>query len=207
MGSAANIFVLTTLQKLLADLSQQALEMDAVTAQRFTSLAGQVVEIRSLQPDLVWHLTLRSKRIDLGVGAASDPNVAISGTPLALLQTLLTGSSREPTTVDGDATILLQLRELASSFAPDLVKPLENLVGKETAQRGAALLELGVASISEVLGGAQKTAHEATKNFLSDRYSTETEVEEFFSRIDRLRLRVDRLQAKLDLTTKAANPS
>lgn len=206
MQQSADI-MLSLLQRLLTDLSRQALTLDPLTAQRLAAMDGQSVEIRCLAPDMTSHLTLCSDRIDLGVGPADSPNVAISGQPLGLLQTLLTGSSSEPVVIEGDATILMQLQTLASSFSPDLAKPLGNLIGKEKAQRSAALFELGVASISELLSTARKSAHQQAKEVFSDRYASQSEAEVFFSGVDQLRLRVDRLQAKLDLHSQTTGES
>ena len=141
MRDGTDIFLIG-LRRLLAQLSERALSLDPQTAQQFQALAGQVIEIHCLEPDLTWHLVLGEDHVDFHAGPSSNPNVAITGSPKGLLQTLLSGHSTDPIEVDGDATLLMQLQALASAFNPDLVRPLANVIGNDKAQRTAAWLEL-----------------------------------------------------------------
>ncbi len=185
------------LRRLLAQFSEQALTLDPQTAQQFEAFAGQVIEIHCLEPDLTWHLVLAKDHVDFQTGPGSNPNVAITGSPKALLQTLLTGRSTDPVEIDGDATLLMQLQALTSAFSPDLVKPLANVIGNDKAQRTAALLELGAATLSELFSSSGRQAQQKAQSYMATRYSTEPEADQLHDRIDQLRLRVDRLQAKL----------
>ena len=185
------------LKRLLAQFSEQALTLDPQTARQFEAFAGQVIEIHCLEPDLTWHLVLAKDHVDLRTGPGSKPNVAITGSPKALLQTLLTGRSTDPVEIDGDATLLMQLQALTSAFSPDLVKPLANVIGNDKAQRTAALLELGAATLSELFSSSGRQAQQKAQSYMATRYSTEPEADQLHDRIDQLRLRVDRLQAKL----------
>ena len=113
------------------------------------------------------------------------------------MQTLLTGRSTDPVEIDGDATLLMQLQALTSAFSPDLVKPLAKVIGNDKAQRTAALLELGAATLSELFSSSGRQAQQKAQSYMATRYSTEPEADQLHDRIDQLRLRVDRLQAKL----------
>jgi hypothetical protein len=50
---------------------------------------------------------------------------------------------------------------------------------------------------------AGQQTHEATEALLTKRFSTEADVDAMHQRLSTLRLRVDRLQARLDLFTSA----
>lgn len=198
MQRANDMFVLA-LQRLLIQLSARAIALDPHTARELRALAGQVVEIHCLEPDLHWHLRVAEEHIDFGTGPAEQPNVALTGSAKGLLRTLITGSSADGVAIDGDATLLMQLQALAKNFSPDLVRPLSNVVGKDKAQRTAALLELGATTLGSMFNSAAQQSQESAESFMTQRFVTDPEVENFLTRVDQLRLRVDRLQARLNL--------
>jgi ubiquinone biosynthesis protein UbiJ len=168
-----------------------------VAAKNFASLAGQVIEIHCLEPALTWHLTLQERSIKVHAGASDNPNVALTGKPMGLLQTLMTGATSETVVIDGDAAVLMALQTLAKDYSPDLAKPLDAWLGRETGQRTAALVELGMATLGELLTSTRTQAHHATQNYFNERYATQDQGEGLAGRLDQLRLRIDRLEAKL----------
>ena len=190
--------LLLALQRLLSDLSERAIHLDPVAAKNFTSLAGQVIEIHCLEPTLTWHLTLQESSIEVHAGASNNPNVAVTGKPLGLLQMLMTGATSETVVIDGDAAVLMALHTLAKDYSPDLAKPLDAWLGRETGQRAAALVELGMANLGELLTSTRANAHHATQNYFSERYATQDRGKGLAGRLDQLRLRIDRLEAKLN---------
>lgn len=199
--------LLASLNRLLRHLSEQALQLDPDAAKHFGALAGQVIEVHCLEPDLTWHLVLSRNHIECIHGASPTPNVVITGKPKSLLQTLLTGSADGSIAIEGDATLLVQLQTLTKNFSPDLVTPLENIVGHAKAQRTAALLELGASTLGDLFSAAANHAQNTAQTLLAERYSTTTEVDDFLTRVDQLRLRVDRFQANLARHTDSGNTS
>lgn len=190
--------LLLALQRLLSDLSERAIHLDPVAAKNFASLAGQVIEIHCLEPALTWHLTLQESSIEVHAGASDNPNVAVTGKPMGLLQTLMTGATSETVVIDGDAAVLMALQTLAKDYSPDLAKPLDAWLGRETGQRTAALVELGMATLGELLTSTRTQAHHATQKYFNERYATQDQGEGLAGRLDQLRLRIDRLEAKLN---------
>ena len=190
--------LLLALQRLLNDLSERAIHLDPVAAKNFTSLTGQVIEIHCLEPTLTWHLTLQESSIEVHAGASNNPNVAVTGKPLGLLQMLMTGATSETVVIDGDAAVLMALHTLAKDYSPDPAKLLDAWLGRETGQRAAALVELGMATLGELLTSTRANAHHATQNYFSERYATQDQGKGLAGRLDQLRLRIDRLEAKLN---------
>ena len=190
--------LLLALQRLLNDLSERAIHLDPVAAKNFTSLTGQVIEIHCLEPALTWHLTLQESSIEVHAGASNNPNVAVTGKPLGLLQMLMTGATSETVVIDGDAAVLMAMHTLAKDYSPDPAKLLDAWLGRETGQRAAALVELGMANLGELLTSTRANAHHATQNYFSERYATQDQGKGLAGRLDQLRLRIDRLEAKLN---------
>ena len=190
--------LLLALQRLLNDLSERAIHLDPVAAKNFTSLTGQVIEIHCLEPALTWHLTLQESSIEVHAGASNNPNVAVTGKPLGLLQMLMTGATSKTVVIDGDAAVLMALHTLARDYSPDPAKLLDAWLGRETGQRAAALVELGMANLGELLTSTRANAHHATQNYFSERYAAQDQGKGLAGRLDQLRLRIDRLEAKLN---------
>ena len=190
--------LLLALQRLLNDLSERAIHLDPAAAKNFTSLTGQVIEIHCLEPALTWHLTLQESSIEVHAGASNNPNVAVTGKPLGLLQMLMTGATSETVVIDGDAAVLMAMHTLAKDYSPDPAKLLDAWLGRETGQRAAALVELGMANLGELLTSTRANAHHATQNYFSERYATQDQGKGLAGRLDQLRLRIDRLEAKLN---------
>ena len=190
--------LLLALQRLLSDLGERAIHLDPVAAKNFASLAGQVIEIHCLEPALTWHLTLQESSIKVHAGASNKPNVAVTGKPMGLLQTLMTGATSETVVIDGDAAVLMALQTLVNDYSPDLAKPLDAWLGRETGQRAAALVELGMATLGELLTSTRTQADDATQNYFNERYTTQDQGKNLAGRLDQLRLHIDRLEAKLN---------
>ena len=190
--------LLLALQRLLNDLSERAIHLDPVAAKNFTSLTGQVIEIHCLEPALTWHLTLQERSIEVHAGASNNPNVAVTGKPMGLLQMLMTGATSETVVIDGDAAVLMAMHTLAKDYSPDPAKLLDAWLGRETGQRAAALVELGMTNLGELLTSTRANAHHATQNYFSERYATQDQGKGLAGRLDQLRLRIDRLEAKLN---------
>ena len=83
-------------------------------------------------------------------------------------------------------------------YSPDPAKLLDAWLGRETGQRAAALVELGMANLGELLTSTRANAHHATQNYFSERYATQDQGKGLAGRLDQLRLRIDRLEAKLN---------
>ena len=87
---------------------------------------------------------------------------------------------------------------LVKGYSPDLAKPLDAWLGRETGQRTAALVELAMATLGELLASTRVQAHQATEAYFTERYTTREQSESLAGRLDRLRLHIDRLEAKVN---------
>ena len=139
--------LLLTLQRLLSDLSERAIHLDPVVAKSFASLAGQVIEIHCLEPALTWHLTLQeaaSKSMRVRATSKRRRDRQANGTTANTYDRRHIGNRRHRRRrrrVDGAA-------DSRKDYSPDLAKPLDAWLGRETGQRTAALVELGMATLA-----------------------------------------------------------
>jgi ubiquinone biosynthesis protein UbiJ len=202
MGNSTDLFV-NALQAVLSELSSRVLDCDPVTQRQLKPLAGQVIEIQCLEPTQTWHLVIQPTQIDFANGPAENPNVIVMGSAKTILHALATGDSGWPLQIQGDTAVLLNLQALVKGFSPDLAKPLSAIVSDHDAQRLTALLELGLGTLTNLVGAAREQAQDAAATLLTRHYSNESDVDSMHQRLSALRLRVDRLQARLDLFSAA----
>lgn len=202
MGNSTDL-LLNALQTTLSQLSASALDCDPATQQQLKPLAGQVIEIQCVEPAQTWHLIVQPTQLEFISGPATTPNIIIRGSARDILHALATGDSGWPLEVQGDATVLLKLQALIKGFSPDLAKPLSTVMNDNDAQRLTALVELGLGTVANLLGVAGQQTQDTAEALLTKRYSTESDVDAMHQRLSALRLRVDRLQARLDLFAPA----
>ena len=202
------------LDKFLADfvnlVCRQAAALDPTLARKMAPIAGQIIEIRCTAPTKVWHLVLGEKSIELRNGPATNPNVAIQGSAPNLVKALASGGSSTAIQIDGDETLLLELSALSKDFYPDLVTPLGSVLGAQRANKVAAALEMGLSALTNFASNlGEDIAHNASSK-IADRFTSTEAFTDHLAELDALRLRVDRLSAKIldrERTTRDATNS
>ena len=63
-----------------------------------------------------------------------------------------------------------------------------------------------MATLSDLLTSTRARAHQATETYFSERYTTREQGEKLAGRLDQLRLRIDRLEAKLNRLQQQDTP-
>jgi ubiquinone biosynthesis accessory factor UbiJ len=195
--------VVEDLQAVLADglaaLANASLDLDPASQARLAALEGYRVQVVADAPPplgpLHLGLTVTAGRLRFHARALDRPNVIVRGAPMDLATWLATGQATASggLTIDGDGTVLQELMNLVRGFRPDPGGPLERLLGPDLAARalgGVELMLAGLRSAAEAAGAA--VGQGAARQFV-DRQ----QLERFLDGVDDLRLRVDRLAARV----------
>ena len=189
------------LDKFLADcvnlICRQAAALDPGLERKMASIAGQVIEIRCTTPAKTWHLKLDDTSMVLHNGPATNPNVAIQGSAPNLLKALASGGSSTEIEINGDETVLLELSALIKDFYPDLVTPLGVVLGDKRAGKVAATLEMGLSVLTNFASNLGEDIAQTAGAKVADRFTTTEAFADHLNELDTLRLRVDRLSAKI----------
>jgi ubiquinone biosynthesis protein UbiJ len=189
------------LDKFLADfvnlICRQAAALDPGLERKMASIAGQVIEIRCTTPAKTWHLKLDDTSMVLHNGPATNPNVAIQGSAPNLLKALASGGSSTEIQINGDETVLLELSALIKDFYPDLVTPLGVVLGDKRAGKVAATLEMGLSVLTNFASNLGEDIAQTAGAKVADRFTTTEAFADHLNELDTLRLRVDRLSAKI----------
>ncbi len=149
-----------------------------------------------------WRVTLHSdgKALLLSRDAGGDSDATISGSPLNLLA--LAGDSPEAVirrgdvTIEGDAQVANQFRELGALLRPDLEEELSRIVGDVPAH------QLGIVartSLNWLRQGARTAGNNVAEYLAHERRDLvpRAEAAEFLHGVDQLRESVDRLEARI----------
>lgn len=187
------------LAKSLNRIIQQALALDPQIGERLAKHQGRSVELISENqggvPDLSLHLTIERASVTVNEGPAPSPSAIIKGKPKALARMAL-GGELQDVTISGDMTIVQELQAVFRSYRPDLVTPLERLLGEQGANMLAATLELGVASLTQLQRGATSKAFQQAETLFAEQFATRDHFAVLQQRTDNVRLALDRLAAR-----------
>ena len=179
--------------------------LDPLTRARLRGISGHIVEI-SIDPpgETVWlHIDGESIRLhENACGGA--PSVRVRGSPGAMAATLfgLDGPSAK-LDIDGDDTILGELRVIVRSFRPDGMPPLEDLVGGRAAQAITSLVEIGASALAALGREVRDEGGRLARGAIGQRYLTAPEFDRYLESLQQLRIRVDRLAVRTGLVESA----
>lgn len=183
----------------LAALANASLDLDPISRAKLAALEGYQVQIISEAPSPLgerhFGLTVTAAGLRFHARALERPNVIVRGTPLDLATWLLAGEGAAGTrlVIDGDATVLQQLLAVLRGFRPDPAVPLERLLGRDLTTRALGGVELALSALRsafDAAGGSMR--QQAARTFADSR-----QLEGFLDELDDLRLRVDRLAARV----------
>lgn len=206
------------LARLAGEIGSQTLKLDPTSYPRLESLAGTRVRFDILPPSVPGFsgstadprsllLVVQPEALLLEAGSIGDAHAVVTGTlpdiariffgPAAATdRTLNTAGVR----IDGDEAALQAVASLFRDLQPDLAEPLGRVIGRDAADELIGAAEAGFAflrSAAESLAsGARKQAENA---WVTDRARSS-----LMDRLDDLRLRIDRLDARVRLAEAAA---
>jgi ubiquinone biosynthesis protein UbiJ len=190
------------LGRLSAEASRQMLRLDPETQARLKPLCGRVIEFQATEPALTWHLTIEESGIAVKPGAHTAPHAIVRGRAKDLTTWLL-GGPASSIVIDGDSAMLAEFAMICRDYVPDFATPLNALVGSEIAETLVGTAEMGLRGLASALEGiAQSMQDRAHESFVA-----QPQFEDFLTRVDDLRLRVDRLAAEVSARESGAEQS
>lgn len=183
-----------------------SLAYDPATQQSLVVLDGKVLHLACTVPAQSVYVLFVGNHVELWSLFESSPDTTLSGTPSAFLAlwrsrnktTALTDSG---VTLTGDSTLLQQLQKISASLDIDW----EALIAEHTGDVIAHQLGRVARGAGFWLRGARREAERLMSEFLqfeSNTVPSRHEVQGFCREVDDLQLRMDRLQAGVDLLVK-----
>jgi ubiquinone biosynthesis protein UbiJ len=188
----------TLLTRWVETLANESANLDALTRTRLRALAGRSISIVIDPPGETITLRFEDDSLRLTSEATDAPSVIVRGTPVALTTAFL-GSGSRGLSIDGDEVVLDRVRGIVHDFRPDVLSPLESLVGHDAAQSIASVFEIGFSALTAFGRSLGDEGERLAKTGARQRYLTATEFETFLASMQALSVRVDRLAARTDI--------
>jgi ubiquinone biosynthesis accessory factor UbiJ len=198
----------TLLTRWVETLANESANLDSLTRTRLRALAGRSIAIVVDPPGETTTLRFDDESIRLSPGAADAPSVIVRGAPMALAGAFLGGGARGGLSIDGDEVVLSQFRSIVRDFRPDVLSPLENLVGRDAAQSIANVFEVGLSALAAIGRSLGDEGTRLAKEGARQRYLTASEFDAFIGSMQALRIRFGRLAARTEIVerTTGAKP-
>jgi ubiquinone biosynthesis protein UbiJ len=192
------------LRRWVETLANESAHLDPLTRKRIGALAGRSISIETSPTGEATTLHFDGDSIRLSSGSIDAPSVIVRGTPTALASAFVgVGSTGSGVSIEGDEVVLDQFRSIVRDYRPDVLTPLENLVGKDAAQAITSVIELGFAAISAIGRSLGDEGSRLAREGVRQKYLTKPEFDSFLDSIQALRVRIDRLAVRTDAVERA----
>lgn len=183
------------------------LSLDAAAVARLETLSGKVLQVQCEMPALCFHLLVSDGRIMLMQGDALAADASIRGRASALLKLLARGNTaglrEDGVVISGDTGFLNALQHVLQNLDVDWEYQFSKFIGDMPTQ-----------AISDGITGAQNFVRRSAANLRDDidaylheekkLFPDKAQMEQFYLAVDALRLRADRLEARVTRLHQAA---
>lgn len=178
-----------------------ALELDPLSKKKLLPLSGKTIAITCTSPSLSLIITVTEQGFSLSPLQTIEADSAISGSAAALLQ-LLTSKDKSKiirtnaVQIIGDTGCIQDLQAILNDLNIDWEYQLSNFIGDIPTQS----LSDGMKFIRDFLSKSSESLKTDLDEYIHEEinlFPSTDELELFYQRIDTLRLRVDRSQARI----------
>jgi ubiquinone biosynthesis protein UbiJ len=189
------------LSRWVETIANESAQLDVLTLKRLRMLTGRSIRFEMGAGDTTT-VNFESDRVRLGVGSGDRPSVIVRGTPVALASAFIGAGKSGGISIEGDETVLEQFRGIVRDFRPDLLLPLQNLVGIPAAETITSLFEVGVSALSAVGRALGDEGSRLARRGAGQRYLTKPDFDAFIDTMRALRVRIDRLDVRANIVER-----
>jgi len=187
----------------LQEAINKYLALDPNSKIKLKNLSGKVLKlnIKPLEIFFCFEETQIKIKPELG---SSEVNTTIEGYPLAFIQLHFSSTENAPNlfkqelTINGDIDFGQKARDLFQTIDIDWEEHLSHLTGDIIAHQCANLFKRTVSFTNDISQSMQQNLTEYLQEETKHLPARE-EIEDFFDDVDNLKLRLDRLQAKMKI--------
>lgn len=176
------------------------LSQDSAARKKILAMSGKVLRVQCEKPSITITIQVVEDRVFILQGNDLEPDSTISGKAHALMKLLLTRSTAslhsEGIKISGDTGVLGGLQEILQDLDIDWEYQLSNIIGDIPTQ----LIADGMAAAMNFFQTAGSNLQEDIAHYLVTEkklFPEEPELEYFYNGVDNLRLRIDRLTARV----------
>ena len=176
------------------------LKLDQASHERIKKLAGQVVTVELLPMHFVFQCRFTQEEIVLKANEEHEANVKICGTPIQLLNVMMSSNRQQffadDITIEGNAELAQQVIELFDTLQIDWEEQFSHLLGDIPAYHANRLLRNTTAWLKQT----RRSFTQNVNDYLHEEillFPTREALNDLFSEIDTLRMDVDRIELRV----------
>lgn len=184
------------------------LRLDPHTKNALSEIDGKVIRINCTAPALTLHLFVMDNEIDVAGTFDDEPDTTITGSASALLSLRNKNDAlyKGEVTLSGDTGTADKLRSILLGIDIDLEEVVAPITGDSIAhQLGRFGRQFG-----DWLGDTSSSFQQNTSEYLQEEVeilAPNSEIQRFCSEVEELREQTDRLDAKIAVLERKAQPS
>jgi len=180
-------------------ITATVLAADPDAAAQLNNLAGQSIELRCTLPPSIWHLRIEPSALTVHPGPTAAPQTIVSGS-LPDMTRWLAGDRADPLLeIEGDAALVLALSQVLRSVQWDPSAPFRSLVGPDLANTFAGGGEIGWRTLQGLARDWFTDAASGLHQLGGHAFVQRDALAALLDRAGQLRLRIDRLEARIQL--------
>ncbi|WP_339669251.1 SCP2 sterol-binding domain-containing protein [Dasania marina] len=184
----------------------QALTLDPATQAKLSQLHGHVFQLQLTSPELSFYCIPGDKELRLCGIYEGDADTKLSGSASEFFK-LATASDPANALINGklelhgDSNALITLQKIGQQLELDWEAPIVNVFGDVAGHMLANNLRKGFSFASQALKSFKRQSEEYIKEE-SDLLPPRWQVEQFYSEVENLQLRTERLAARINKLTQ-----
>ena len=186
--------------RVATNVASAGLSLDPNIAAHLAPLEGRILQLESLAPALSFFVTVQGGELQISGSADAPPHVLVTGRGPEIIAWMANPSRTGGVSVEGDAALLMSFAAVLEHFDPDLTEPLSNVLGSDAAQTVLGTAELAVSALRSAAEGVGA----AIEQTAASQFVTKADTTALLDVLDDLRLRIDRLAARVDLEESEA---
>lgn len=179
---------------------------DSVTLQRLSGLSGKVIEVRATSPSFSLYLIPHAEGIQLAQHWEAEPACVLTASASQLLQLALSDTKtsilhQDGVQIEGNSGVLLELAEILQDLQLDWPYLLQQWVGP----LAAGILTSAAHSSTEWTRQSAKSLQANLADFLAEESRLlvgNNEAQLCFEQLDKTKLQLDKLEARVNLLTQ-----
>ncbi len=182
------------LGRVATNIAEAGLALDPKIRAHLEPLEGRILQLESVAPPLSFYITVADGAVNVSGKADAPPHVLVTGRGPEIIAWVANPGRTGNVTIEGDAAVLMDFAAVLEKFDPELTQPLSNLLASDAGQAALGTAELAVSALRSAAEGVGA----AIEQTAASRFVTKEDTTALLDVLDDLRLRIDRLAARVD---------
>ncbi len=179
--------------RVATNIAEAGLSLDRNIHVHLEALEGRILQLESIAPEMTFYVTVKDGALNVSGRSDAPAHVLVTGRGPEVIAWLANPGRTGSVSVEGDASVLMGFAAIIQKFDPELTQPLSNLLASDAGQAALGTAELAVSALRSAAEGVGA----ALEQTAASRFVTKEDTTALLDVLDDLRLRIDRLAARV----------